>query len=105
MSTTPLAQKMAALEIGNAVRIRRSEVRRAVASLPVLESRQLAITVLFDPEPACEGMALYHLLLSCKGIGPRQASTIPARVPVSQTRRLGDLTGRQKQRLAELLRA
>lgn len=98
-----LAQSMAALDIGNQIRGRRAEVKRQIADQPCGESRRRAVEVLSDPEPACEGMSAYHLLVACRRVGPAKATSILVRAGVPQHKRLSEMTGRQKGALAGLL--
>lgn len=64
----------------------------------------MAVAVMSDPDPDCAGMAIYRLLLACRGIGHPTATRLLARVPVSQSRPLCDLTDRQRRRIHELLK-
>lgn len=96
-------QRRTNLRVAQTVRLRRAEVRREIANLRAPEGRRAAIGVLMDPEPLCAGMGIYRLLTACRGIAQPTATSILARVPVSQNRGLGDLTDRQRRRIAELL--
>lgn len=100
---TPLAQKMAALEAGNRIRSRRAEVRREIGSLPMQASRRRAAAVLADPEPACEGMTVYHLLMACYRLGHGTATRTLIRTGIPQHKRLSELTDRQRQVLVACL--
>lgn len=100
---TTLDQRMAALDSGNRIRVRRAEVRREIASLPLVESRRRAAEVLVDPEPACEGMTAWHLLICCRRMGPKKVTSILVRAGVPQHKRLSEMTDRQRDRLRALV--
>lgn len=96
-------QRMAALRFGNEIRCGRAEVRRQIAGLPTREGRRRAAEVIQNPGRACEGMSVYHLLVSCRQVGPRLATRMLVRARVGQHKRLEELTDRQRTVLVELL--
>lgn len=97
-------QRRAALEKANPVRIRRAEVRREIRNMAPADGRARAVEVMMDPEPACEGMSAYHLLVCCRYLGRESVTSMLVRAGVSQHRRLSELTDRQRDRLVVLLR-
>lgn len=99
------AQAMAALTYANEVRCGRAGLRREIRNQPPLKGREAVVRVLQDPPPLCEGMTLYHLLVACRGIGAGKAHHLCARAGASSSRRVNELTDRQRDKLTELLRA
>ena len=100
---TTLDQKMSALEKGNRRRIERAKLRREIANLPIPESRALTRDVLSRPSEGVAGMTIYHLLISCRGLGPGRVTSILVRSGVHQHKRLNEMTERQRDRVLELL--
>ena len=89
-------QHLAALERANEIRFARAQVKRDVkaGSVPVAEALELE---------CCETMPLGELLRAQRSWGPGRVRRLLQRVPVSETKRVGTLTGRQRDMIVELL--
>jgi hypothetical protein len=97
-STTPAPQHLQALERANEIRLARAAVKRRVATGD-LPAAQVVLTC----PPEVEGMPVSDLLMSQHRWGRTRCRKLLAAVPLSETKRLGSMTERQKRALAELL--
>jgi hypothetical protein len=96
--TTPAPQHLQALERANEIRLARAAVKRRVATgdLP-------AAQVVLSCPPEVEGMAVSDLLMSQHRWGRTRCRKLLAAVPLSENKRLGAMTERQRHALAEML--
>jgi hypothetical protein len=95
---TPL--RLAALQLANDVRSRRAELKRQVAAGVVLVA-----DVMMDPPPVAVGISVAALLVSQRGWGRVKSRRFLSTNDVSETRKLGELSQRQRELLAAELRA
>ena len=95
---TPL--RLAALQLANDVRTGRAELKRQIAAGVVLVA-----DVLVDPPPAAAGITVISLLASQRGWGHIKSSRFLSSNDVSETRKLSELSLRQREPLAVQLRA
>jgi hypothetical protein len=95
---TPL--RLAALQVANDVRSGRAELKRQITAGVVLVA-----DVLVDPPPVATGITVIALLASQRGWGRIKSSKFLASHDVSETRKLSELSLRQRELLAAELRA
>lgn len=100
-------QPLRALERANEIRIERSRLlggnpRRGGRS--GLLSRERAAELLLDPPVALGGATVSQLLLRVRWVGAMKTEKLCRLIGASESRRIGDLTERQRRVLAELLR-
>lgn len=94
-----LEQRRDALRKANRVRSERAALKSELASRRVLIGDVLA-----DP-PACVlSMPVFELVCALPRYGRARACKVLARIPVSATRPVGGMTGRERRRLSWLLR-
>ncbi len=96
--TPARSQSMSALRHANRVRIARAELKRGVA----VGARDVGEVILHCPHEA-RGMTVADLLMSQRRWGAIRARKMLARLPISESKRLGSMTDRQCQALARLL--
>jgi hypothetical protein len=91
-------QRIATLQIANAVRRARAELKRQIAqgSVSVLE-------VLRDPPSAVDRCSVRELLMSQRHWGRSKTRKLLAHTEISEAKLVGDLTERQRQLLATQL--
>lgn len=89
-------QHLAALERANEIRFARAQVKRDVKAgvLSVVNALELE---------CCETMTLLELLRAQRSWGPGRARRLLAEIPVSESKRIGMLTERQRAVVAGLL--
>jgi len=95
---TPL--RLAALQVANDVRSGRAELKRQIAAGMVVVA-----DVLVDPPPVAAGITVIALLASQRGWGRIKSSRFLSSNDVSETRKLSELSLRQREVLAAQLRA
>src|SRR5262249_42301511 len=90
----------AALQVANDVRSARAQLKRDIAAgvLSVAD-------VLVDPPPVAAGISLSALLVSQRGWGRIKSRRFLSSNDVSETRKLGELSQRQRELLAADLHA
>lgn len=105
---TPVELRRQSLARANEIRIERS---RLLGGNPTakgtysLLSRERAVELILDPPEALMTLRVMLLLLRVRRIGPSKAATLCKRLGVSEYRRIGDMSGRQRRELAALLEA
>jgi hypothetical protein len=92
--------RLAALQLANDVRRGRAELKRQIAAGVVLVA-----DVLVDPPPVAAGIAVSALLISQRGWGRVKSMRFLSSNDVSEARKLGELSQRQRELLAAELRA
>jgi hypothetical protein len=92
--------RLAALQLANDARSGRAELKRQIAAGVVRVA-----DVLVDPPPSACGISLAALLLSQRGWGHTKTTRFLSSNDVSETRKLGELSQRQRELLATELRA
>lgn len=92
--------RLAALQLANDVRRGRAALKREIATGSVRVA-----DVLVDPPPVAAGIPVAALLVSQRGWGRVKSSRFLLGNDVSETRKLGDLSQRQRELLAAELRA
>jgi len=92
--------RLAALQLANDARSGRAELKRQIAAGAVRVA-----DVLVDPPRGANGISLAALLLSQRGWGRTKTRRFLSANDVSETRRLGELSQRQREMLAAELRA
>jgi hypothetical protein len=92
--------RLAALQLANDARSGRAELKRQIAAGNV----RLA-EVLTEPPPEATGISLAALLLSQRGWGRIKTRRFLSSNDLSETRKLGELSQRQRELLAAELRA
>lgn len=95
-----MSQALEALALANQVRNDRAVVKRQVKS-----GELTVVEVLADPPVCCETMAVGELLRAQRDWGPRRCRRLLSRASVSEIRRIGDLTERQRSLIADLTRS
>lgn len=104
------AQQHAALRRANEIRVAQSRIRKALAALPASDGLALAAD-LITAEPldsAVASMPVGRLLRHVRGIGhPRSEALLSwaAGTPIKASRRIRQLTRRQRTAIAQALRA
>jgi hypothetical protein len=93
-----MSQQMEALAKANRVYRDRAILKRAVAS----GDTTVAAVVLANP-PEAAGMTVYKLLIVQHGWGPGKVGRFLRSVPLSESRRVGELTDRERDRLVARL--
>jgi hypothetical protein len=92
--------RLAALQLANDARSGRAELKRQIAAGVV------SVTdVLIDPPPVAAGISVGALLVSQRGWGRIKSRRFLSSNDVSETRKLGELSQRQRELLAADLRA
>jgi hypothetical protein len=91
-------QYMRALERANQVRLARAELKRRVAIGDV----DVAEVILDCPWEA-ESMAVADLLMSQRRWGQTRCRKFLSQIPMSETKRIGSMTERQRRTLAAML--
>jgi hypothetical protein len=92
--------RLAALQLANDARSGRAELKRQIAAGTI----QVA-DVLGDPPPDAAGISVAALLLSQRGWGRIKSRRFLSSNDVSETRKVGELSQRQREVLAAELRA
>ena len=96
----PHPQHLQALEIANRVRLARAELKRRVAR----DEIKVADVILTCPWEV-ESMTVFDLLTSQRRWGSTRARKFLSTLPLSETKKIGALTHRQRVTLAALLTA
>lgn len=100
-----IPQHMAALERANTLRHDRFELRREVIDLGRFAGAERVAGLLLDPPDEIGTLAIFDLLCWVHRIGRSQARGILNTVgPITERRRIQDLTSRQRVALARYLR-
>jgi hypothetical protein len=92
--------RLAALQLANDARSGRAELKRQIASGAVRVS-----DVLVDPPPVAAGISVAALLVSQRGWGRIKSRRFLSSNDVGETRKLGELSQRQRELLAAELRS
>jgi hypothetical protein len=92
--------RLAALRLANDARSRRAELKRQIAVGAVRVA-----DVLVDPPPVATGIPVAALLISQRGWGRVKSRRFLSSNDVSETRKVGELSQRQRELLATELRA
>ena len=95
----PDSHRLATLRLANDVRRERAELKRRIA-----EGGLSAAEVLLDPSPVAAGCSLVDLLISQPRWGRVKVSKFLARNQIGASKRISDLTDRQRHLLAAQLR-
>lgn len=101
-----LAQRMAALERGNRVRVYRARLKTRIAadhSWRVLEAAVALDGVGIDPE-LLDTMKVYDLLNAAPGLGRVKINRVLRELRVSPSKTLGGMSDRQRRELVDDLR-
>ena len=91
-------QSLMALALANDVRRERAELRRALAQGSVS-----AAQLLLDPPPAARGWPIADLLVSQRRWGQIKCRKFLAKNQIGESKKVGDLTERQRRLLADQL--
>ena len=97
---SPGPQHMQALQRANAVRLARAELKRCVAVGEIS-----AAEVILDRPWQAESMTISDLLTSQRRWGHTRCRKFLQCVPMSENKTVGSMTDRQRQALANMLRA
>jgi hypothetical protein len=92
--------RLAALQLANDARSRRAELKRQIATGAIRVS-----DVLVDPPPIAAGISVAALLVSQRGWGRIKSRRFLSSNDLSETRKVGELSQRQRELLAAELRA
>jgi hypothetical protein len=95
---SPGPQHMQALQRANAVRLARAELKRRVAVGAVD-----AAEVILEPPWEAESMTVSDLLTSQRRWGNTRCRKFLQCVPMSENKRIGTMTDRQRRAIAEML--
>lgn len=102
----PEEQRTGALRLANEVRSSNSRLRKEIFALEHLEGLGRVADLLDDPAPPVASLSVGRLLRYARRIGDAKVRRLLAVARVSsEDRRVGELTGRQRDVLAALLRA
>lgn len=102
--TATLTQRDAAREKANRVRIRRAEIKRAIAAEPLLQDRyDMAAAYIVTRPPEIAGMALEDLLRPIKGYRHARQLMTKAGISTRWWPTVGELSPRQRQALLRCL--
>ena len=92
-------QHMAALAKANEIRIKRAAIKKD------LKTGDLSIIdLLKNPPPEIENVALFDLLMCLRRWGRMRTLNLLTSLPISEDKRIGALTDRQKKQLIRLLK-
>lgn len=92
-------QHMAALAKANQTRLKRADIKKK------LKTGQLSIVdLLKNPPQEIENATLFELLMSIRRWGRLRTLTLLASLPISEDKKIGTLTDRQKKQLIRLLK-
>lgn len=95
-----------ALEAGNRVRVAQANLKVEIAGLPQVEGMAVVADLLEAGDmDVIGGMRVESLLCACRGIGRGKVGRLLVTAGCSGTRRVRELTGRQREAVAESLRA
>src|SRR5690349_14428608 len=93
-----MSQHMDALARANEVRLKRSEIKRKVA-----EGELTVAEVLADPPAEVETMSISELLRAQHRWGNERTRKLCRALVISELRKVGSLTGREKDRISGML--
>lgn len=93
-------QRLAALQLANAIRVRRARLKREIR-----EGAASVAGVLLDPPDWAAGMRVFDLLQAAPKFGPTKTQQVLRVVRVSSTKTVGGLSVRQRHELAGMLSA
>jgi hypothetical protein len=96
--TRSLAQRMAALERANEIRMFRARMKREIGA-----GRRSVHVVLAAPVAEVETMKVFDLLMAMPKVGRVKANRLLTRAHVSPSKTLGGLTTRQRTELLSML--
>lgn len=99
-----IPQHMAALESANDIRIKRSYRMNWINDPPFREARERAALTLEDPPPELLGMRIDKFLGGLPQIGPGKVRKLTEGNMITPTRRIEELTERQRLALARQIR-
>lgn len=94
---------MAALERANEVRTMNASRRREVEALPMMEGRRRVAELLLEADEYTSAVPVERLLGWIHRIGVARVVVVLRVVGITPGRRVGDLTGRQREVLAAIL--
>ncbi len=100
--TSGLEQRMAALATANRVRIAKSRLRAELKAKPCDVAFSEATTILAAPTPP-PALRVEELLRALPAIGPEKARKLCVAAGVQPTRRLTELSARQRAVISRLL--
>lgn len=101
MSSVTVPQHMVALEQANRRRLYRADVKRGIGSLPTSAGLREVAGKLDDP--MLDSMELGELLGAVRRVGPSKIVSLCRRAELYPGKRIGSLTGRQRDVLRGVL--
>jgi hypothetical protein len=99
VSCGPVPQNMRALARANEVRLARAELKHEVAS-----GERTVADVILEPPDSALTMTVADLLMSQHRWGRTRTRRFLATMPLSETKQVGAMTGRQRQQFAARMR-
>jgi len=99
-----MSQPLAALAVANEIRLGRSEHRRHLKSLPRVEARRELAALVADPPSLWRTATLGYVLGMPARTGPATVRRWLFTADLSATKRLGEMTPRQRRVLAGVIR-
>ncbi len=104
MDDQRMTARMASLAEANRIRQARARLKRDLYGLPsAAESLDAAVPYLLEPPDVLLTMRAFDLVTACRRVGPLRAAKMFRAAGVPESRRLGDLTFRQRVCLHEQL--
>jgi hypothetical protein len=97
-------QRYEALQIGNAVRYQRADLKQHLKNLGRVPALEEAANLILNPPDYLEGMVALKLLEAIPGIARRKANAALTTAAASPLRTIGGLTDRQRHSLANHLK-
>lgn len=102
--TPAVAQRTAALARANEIRVARAEERRRLKSLPYRESRRQAAELIVDPPELWRSATVGYVPAMPARTGPETVRLWLRQAGLPVTKRLGEMTDRQRRILAGVIR-
>lgn len=104
LATAPIPQHLTALQRAHAVRLQHAAVKKEVKDTGCMsEGQRVAAGVLLDPPDLCASLPVADLLAAIPRYGDKTACRVLRSYRISEIKRLGDLTERQRLVLADAL--
>lgn len=98
-------QREAALKLANTIRLRNAETKQRISGFSTPDGCRLVADMLFDPDGPALTIQVGPLVEAIRGIGPYVSGPMLCQAGIYRhSRHVRDLTDRQKQALANLLR-
>ncbi len=97
-------QRQEALEVANEIRVRLAGFKRQLAALGRHQAGTEAADTLLHRHELINEMEVYVFLLALPGFGPARMKRVCQQLPVWPFRTISDLTERERQRLAAIVR-